>query len=153
MHYRLLARTVVLEVGVACLLAVVGALVGPGRSRRGRERPFPVTWAVFRESTSRVVVANVILRAADGTTYQGDVSNFESTGPLADRQIALARPITVTRGKTGKQIHVDHPWDRLVLTLDKIDEMYVSFKDPPPRLRASRRVSRWMERQRGLDVS
>lgn len=132
-EYRLVARAVVAGLAVSCGLAWVAYRVGPAGSN-AVSRPNDTLWTVLHESSGSRrgeprlagVVPVVELRTRDQTLYRGQVAAHDPVGSRSDRMIALAAPIHVSRS-SGEFVTIDKPWERIVLPMEEVLEMYVAF--------------------------
>jgi hypothetical protein len=139
-HYRLVARTIALEVGIACgLAAVIQLLRGIGKKQRVVQRP--TLWTVLHTSgADKQDIPMAIVRLADGTVYAGDVAHEGYFETRADDDIVLQRA-SVTRGGTVSR--VEAPWARVILPMTNVNELWVGWRKPP---RSERRRRRWLWR-------
>lgn len=126
-HYRLIARTLVLEVGLASCMALIAARgLLPRQWRCSQSRPHSTISVVLHETaTEPSSVPFVQLRTVQGTLFTGIVASHDASGPRNDRQIALRPPLSVHR--PGADTASSLRWPRLVLPVADIAEMHVTY--------------------------
>lgn len=128
LKYRLVARTLLIEVATACLIAVAVYAI-PRANRVPRSSSQDALWHVFHSSsggTKKATMPIVELRTTSGKVYKGTVVARDQTGPTDERMLVLARPYRVQRAD-GSMQRADAHWERVVLPLSTVEEMYVAF--------------------------
>lgn len=125
-HYRLVGGAIALEVLIAIGLAVIGGGLLVGRQRTARTRPYDSLWTVFHEQAKPGQVPVVEVRTVQGHVYRGPLVSQDADGSRADRLVVIGPPLG--RQLTGHAPEmVSSGWDKLVLPLESIEEMYVGF--------------------------
>lgn len=142
-HYRLVFRTLLLEVIVASAVAVLVSEVRGIRLRGRRSRPHDALWTVLHETTKTPAVPIVELRMKDDTVFRGELAAIDPAGAVADRFLALAPPIDLRASPLVEAERLSPTrWPRVVLRVDQVLEMYVFF--------GTRSKRHWRDRARVL---
>jgi hypothetical protein len=152
-HYRLIIRTLVLEVGLASGLALIAAHVLLPRTWRGTQaRPHNTISVVLHETATEPSAPFVQLRTCHGTLFSGLVAAHDHSGPRADRQIALRPPLAVQRPGDESPHPIPPGWQRVVLPVADVAEMHVAFvrvgQEPEPVGQQTERQGKFGRRRR-----
>lgn len=117
-HLPLIARTVLLHVVLACVLAWAAGRLGhrPSRSRYHPVHPWRL---VFDKDLPEDRVPYVSVRLQDGTRVSGYVRHWPAaSADPADAVLVLWKPRLTVKPKGGAVIPLDD-WDRVVVRLDQ----------------------------------
>lgn len=146
-RYRLVARTIALEVALATVLAAFAdrslnyaqrnsvlwriRRLGEHVLRHDPTRtvsPFPVLWTVFSlgEAGSERAAS---VRTRNGDVFTGKVAAYATGDSDQDRDIALRAPVEVLRAR-GDRTVLDEPWRVVVVPGAEITELAVTFLKP-----------------------
>jgi Family of unknown function (DUF6338) len=128
-HYRLILRTLLIEGGIA--LVIAGGFQW-ARTRRVRARLRPVsTWTkVFREECPRGFLPYVQVRLANGMTYVGRVGYFTADLETSDRELVLVPPLYVKRPDSQLK-NMASEWQRVVLSGESVEGLVVQYRPDP----------------------
>jgi hypothetical protein len=128
-HYRLILRTLLLEGGIALVIAFGFHWI---RARRLRARLRPIsTWTkVFREERPPGCLPHVQVRLANGMTYIGQVGHFTADLETADREIVLVPPLYVKK-PDGQLKDMPSEWQRIVLSGASVESLIVQYRPDP----------------------
>lgn len=120
-----MARTVVAELALAGMVAYGMYRLGPSHWREGTSAPHDALFIALRRTAPDSSVPYVRLLTNEGITYEGPVTAYDTTGDLAERSIALGKPIR--RHSAGATTRIDAPWERVVLPLSRVAEMHIAY--------------------------
>lgn len=128
-HYRLILRTLLLEGGIALVIAA-GFHWVQARRLRARLRPVSTWTKVFREECPPGCRPHVQVRLANGMTYIGQVGHFAADLETADREIVLVPPLYVKRPE-GQLKDMPFEWQRIVLSGASVESLVVQYRPDP----------------------
>jgi Family of unknown function (DUF6338) len=125
-HYRLIGRTLLVELALAIGFAVLASW---WLSRRGSGDIAPVSiwFQVFRTKTPEGMLPFVKVQVKSGSVYGGVVSGYRTDLPLEDRELVLSPPLSwrPTASEDPQDLPLD--WERVVLAGSEIQVMWVSY--------------------------
>lgn len=155
-HYDVVGRFLLLELGVALVLAVLTDLA-LGVRRRSTIRPISGWHRVFRTELPRGSQPYIRVRLTDGSEYCGVLAAYSTNYGLGDRELVLASPLTRRWPHEPMPSPLaDPPWQRMVIPGPVIHDFWVSYI-PSIRVRrkgkfrrALNRVKAWRQRQKQL---
>ena len=128
-HYRLILRTLLLEGGIALVIAA-GFHWILARRLRARLRPVSTWTKVFREERPPRCLPHVQVRLANSMTYIGQVGHFTADLETADREIVLVPPLYVKR-PDGQLKDMPSEWQRIVLSGASVESLIVQYRPDP----------------------
>lgn len=156
LHYRLIARTSLFELGIACLLVVLAerSLNHP-RPERGaahrlqaagrwllrhhdaRVQPHTAWWWTFRAVAPTGSVPQLSVETKEGVRYTGKLAAYSPRAGGEDRDIVLQTPVEVISVDTARWIENGPPgyWQFIVLPAETIQATtvrYVPARPTPP---------------------
>jgi hypothetical protein len=145
-HYEVVGWAIALEVGLAFALAIVAAEVATRRHRAAKIFPQDTLWHLFH----RVVpgrVPTVSVKTTSNAVFQGPLITDDSSGDRSDRHFVIGPRLKRASFGIGP-VDARAGWDRVVVALDSVDYMYVTFADPAqePPSTASRWRLWWLSR-------
>lgn len=129
-HYRLVLSALVLELAVACLIAVGVHMLLAGRKDGPPLRSISSWQRVFRVECPIDRVAYIRVRTKDGTVHTGHVGYWTADLDQAEREIVLVPPLWSKTG-SGCLAPVPAEWQRLVLPAAEIVSMHVEYRPRP----------------------
>ena len=131
--YEEILRTIGIELGVACVLAGVIALIANERSHVRGERadaPLLVRLIEGEEANTRVQPGThprVFARTHDGSLYQGTLYGLDSGSSAEQPVLVLSAPIAFQRpGEPSSAMPA--LWDRLAIPLGDVAELWTSSR-------------------------
>lgn len=127
-HYRLVARTAVMELALSGIAAFALYRLGPREWRQGTSVSNDAMFVTLRR-TAGSGIPYVRILTDDGVAYEGQVATYDTDGPLADRVIVLTAPLKRHQGGDAKELVL--PWQRLLIRCDRIAEMHVAYGEAP----------------------
>ncbi len=126
-HFGVVSRFLLLELGVALLLAVLADLA-LGVRRRSTIRPLSAWYRVFRAELPHGGQPFVRVRVDDGTEYCGVLAAYSPDYALADRELVLASPLTLRRPDEPSPTPLaDPPWKRVVIRGPAVQDLWVAY--------------------------
>jgi hypothetical protein len=135
-EYPLIARTLVLEVLLACAVSLFLYWLAVGRRPRlARNDPSPVLWSIVggRGSAPETRVGArlfALARTREGNIYQGFVSGIDMDAERDNAMIAFQPPIQFQRAKQHPGAMPEH-WDRLAVPLGDVQELWLQWIRTP----------------------
>jgi len=127
-HYRLVARSMLFEVLLACLIAFIAA---PRRtSAGGRHVLTPLLWTAFHAEDPATVVLTI--RMKTGEVYQGRLHMVEHGGIPSDRLVTLRHPLAWSPGKGQDLDALPLSQHAVVLAFSEVSSTWISYLEPNP---------------------
>lgn len=127
-HYRLVLRAVVLEVVLACIAAVVWALVR-GSSDQGHIDPDTDIWfEVLRRDRPAKTTPWLRVRLPDNTQLFGYLDAYTTDVAPAERELSLRGPGLTLKAASGVDTDLEPRWDRIVVRGDQVTFLMVSYR-------------------------
>ena len=127
-HYAILGRTLAIAVALAVVLALIAAEVFTWDYRGASIHPQDTIWYLFHRE-DREGLPLVTVKTTGGMVFVGPVRTFDSSGDRADRHLVIGPPLT--QAAYGSPEDPPTIWDRVVVALDTVEHMYVTFAPNP----------------------
>lgn len=128
-NYRLIARTVILEVLIAALLAVALAWILQRLRKGGSIKPVGAWYHTFRGELPGSSVPYLSVRLKDGTQYMGTLANYSPDPNMEGRELVLKPPyLRVKPTGDGIAAELDSSWQRVIIAGSAIDVITVAYR-------------------------
>jgi hypothetical protein len=125
-HLPVIAFTLVLEVALACLLALAAAVVLSWRSP-ARISPFGIWYKVLREERPYGTRPWITLHLTDGTELTGLLRSYTESKILEKQEIAIGGPHMTRLSPDGTVSVIGKHFDAAVVRGDQILYMIISY--------------------------
>lgn len=144
-EYRLVFRALILQVAVALGLALITHWV-LGRYGGASIRQRSAWSTVFHHHVPAGSQPHARVRLTNGSTYMGQVTDFNADLKRGDRELVLGPPLySAPAGK--KLTDLPSEWTRVVVAADQIAAMSVQYR---PKTRKTEPAKRWWNRNQAV---
>jgi hypothetical protein len=127
-HLLAVTGSIVLEVVIACLLAL-GAAVAMSRRSRARISPFGTWYKVLRQERPEGTRPWLTLHLTDGTELSGLLRHYSDSPILDNQEIAIGGPHMRRVTPDGKSSDIGKNFDAAVVRGEQILYMVVRYHD------------------------
>jgi hypothetical protein len=124
-QYRLVMRTLLIELGIAISFAVLANMVFR-RASNGKLQRVSAWFKLFRVDRPNDAIPYARVQLKNGEVYGGYVLHYSEDLPLSDRELILGPPLK-HRMVEGDPHELDESWQRVTIAGPEIQTIWVSY--------------------------